>query len=893
MGRTIASSLNIGQAFTESVRADLAEIARAGDTAGKRFSEAAKLRIREEFAHFEVTADARLNTDKAKDDWKRFKEDLVKAKDNIIKVGLDTTRFSRDIAAGITDGVRRAGVGGIISRLFSGGGGAGGSIASDITSAGGAGGGAAAAGTAAAAGGGGGGLLAGVTGWLGGLPWGIIGILTAASPFIAQVLAGAVAGGLGLGIASFSFVGALKNAGIRKEFASIGKQFSDIMGTVGQQFVPIITPVLKDLSTVMKTLQPFFSAGAAIISLPMQHFLDTLVKSLATPQVENAITNIATAFASILTAMTPDVAGGMASMADSISRIADSISKNPKAFANFINFLFQVAIFAFNATAALADFANFLEKPGGIFQTIENFVEHPFGNAPASWTTNPLGEIIAALGSFLTPGGAVNKQLLKIGGEIWHGILSGIDAAVKDTGKWITAHIVNPLINWMTAGFGIGSPAKKTMPIGHDIIAGILSGAIAFFTTDMKTWFTKTLPNTLTGWFSGAKTWLVTHGSDIISGLWSGITSYWDGTVRPYFLALPGKLKGYFLGAINWLWDAGWNIASGIGTGIGSFLSTIDSTWVQTHIFNPLKKAVFSYFGMGSPAKKTQPWGANIITGIVQGMVAEGKNVEKFAAKIFGSWPKAIAAVFSKSGGIDLSKMTAAGRNLLQSIFGSVAAVPNALGKAGAAAWKWLTSGRGGVAQWANTVSKALSMLKLPQSLTGQVLYQIQTESGGNPNAINLWDSNARAGNPSRGLLQTTGTTFSQYHVPGTAFNIYDPLANIAAAINYAVHRYGRTLMHGGAGLGSGHGYDTGGWLPPGVTMAINNTGRNELVLSPAQQAELLGSGRVDNIPGNDGNTYVANFDGLTGQAIEGYVRTAFHMMNLTAGNLSRPGRRS
>ncbi|MFF4403584.1 phage tail tape measure protein [Streptomyces sp. NPDC001404] len=58
-------------------------------------------------------------------------------------------------------------------------------------------------------------------------------------------------------------------------------------------------------------------------------------------------------------------------------------------------------------------------------------------------------------------------------------------------------------------------------------------------------------------------------------------------------------------------------------------------------------------------------------------------------------------------------------------------------------------------------------------------------ESGGNPNAINNWDSNAAAGDPSRGLMQTIMSTFMAYHQPGTSTNIYDPVANAAAAINY------------------------------------------------------------------------------------------------------------
>ncbi|MEV1008961.1 transglycosylase SLT domain-containing protein [Streptomyces sp. NPDC049881] len=78
----------------------------------------------------------------------------------------------------------------------------------------------------------------------------------------------------------------------------------------------------------------------------------------------------------------------------------------------------------------------------------------------------------------------------------------------------------------------------------------------------------------------------------------------------------------------------------------------------------------------------------------------------------------------------------------------------------------------------------------IPGSYDG--LYRnIMRESSGNPNAINLWDINAINGTPSIGLLQVIQPTFDTYHVSGTPLDIYDPVANITAAANYAYHRYG------------------------------------------------------------------------------------------------------
>ncbi|GKQ35111.1 transglycosylase SLT domain-containing protein [Streptomyces sp. A012304] len=78
----------------------------------------------------------------------------------------------------------------------------------------------------------------------------------------------------------------------------------------------------------------------------------------------------------------------------------------------------------------------------------------------------------------------------------------------------------------------------------------------------------------------------------------------------------------------------------------------------------------------------------------------------------------------------------------------------------------------------------------IPGTYNG-IYRNIIRESSGNPNAINLWDSNAAKGTPSKGLLQVIDPTFAAYHVPGTLYDPFDPVANITAACNYAADRYG------------------------------------------------------------------------------------------------------
>ncbi|MFF7686270.1 transglycosylase SLT domain-containing protein [Streptomyces syringium] len=90
-------------------------------------------------------------------------------------------------------------------------------------------------------------------------------------------------------------------------------------------------------------------------------------------------------------------------------------------------------------------------------------------------------------------------------------------------------------------------------------------------------------------------------------------------------------------------------------------------------------------------------------------------------------------------------------------------------------------------------IKESLDILKsknIPATYEG-IKRNIMRESTGNPRAINDWDVNAANGVPSKGLLQIIDPTFKAYHVEGTSWDPYDPVANITASCNYAADKYG------------------------------------------------------------------------------------------------------
>jgi SLT domain-containing protein len=145
-----------------------------------------------------------------------------------------------------------------------------------------------------------------------------------------------------------------------------------------------------------------------------------------------------------------------------------------------------------------------------------------------------------------------------------------------------------------------------------------------------------------------------------------------------------------------------------------------------------------------------------------------------------------------------------------------------------------------GVAQWQPQILQALSLLGQSSGWLGTVERRMNQESGGNPTAVNRWDINWQNGTPSVGLMQVIGPTFSTYagQFRGVGPFMYGtsiaPLPNIYSGLNYALHAYGSL-----SALNRPGGYDSGGLLMPGATMAINATGRPERVLNAEQTARL------------------------------------------------------
>lgn len=137
-----------------------------------------------------------------------------------------------------------------------------------------------------------------------------------------------------------------------------------------------------------------------------------------------------------------------------------------------------------------------------------------------------------------------------------------------------------------------------------------------------------------------------------------------------------------------------------------------------------------------------------------------------------------------------------------------------------------------GVERWRPLVQQALGIVGQSLSNTDLTLRRMKQESGGNPRAINNWDSNAKKGTPSKGLMQVIDPTFRAYARAPYNRDIWDPMSNVTASMWYALSRYGSLA----AAYNRKGGYASG---TSNATAGMHWVGENgpELVLSKQLRA--------------------------------------------------------
>ena len=415
---------------------------------------------------------------------------------------------------------------------------------------------------------------------------------------------------------------------------------------------------------------------------------------------------------------------------------------------------------------------------------------------------------------------------------LWERALRPTFNFIGEKGKWLWDKALKPAFDKIKQAVGLVadsfSKAKDSIKTAWDKVEGIAKKPVKFvidhvYNSGIVPLWNKVadivdakkltkLP--LKGWATGGVLPGYTPGRDVHSfySPTGGALALSGGeaVMRPEFTRAVGT------GAINSLNAAA---RSGGVSGVRSAMGLKDGgviDWLTGTASKVAGTAVdWAQTGLDLIANPTKVW-SKLIKPILKS-VAGGVGNSGFG-KLVGQYPAKMA---NSLGG----KITQSVENV-GSLFG--------LGSGG--------GGGSGVKRWTGVVQQALRMLGQPAAYTDITLRRMNQESGGNPTIVNKWDSNWLAGHPSVGLMQVIGPTFRAYagklaktgpFLYGTSVN---PLANVYASMRYALAAYGSLpRAYNRAG-----GYDSGGYLQPGLNLAYNGTGRPEPVFTTTQANALV-----------------------------------------------------
>jgi len=410
---------------------------------------------------------------------------------------------------------------------------------------------------------------------------------------------------------------------------------------------------------------------------------------------------------------------------------------------------------------------------------------------------------------------------------------------------------LSAVVNWVKANWPL---IQKTIATVLNMVKSNVTSILNFIKAFWHTWgqtikdYTSTIFNIIKTVISTVMKVvgnLIKAAMQLITGNWKGAWKSIVQAVKDLFGGVA-KIVGTMLTGIGKLFinfakvavGYGKDMIQGIIDGIKSKANDIKNGAMD--IVNMVITKFKEGFGIHSPSTETAFIGKHLITGLIKGM--SGGNLKSFTNNMIKNLKKSFS---NGSGAISetFQKMLGGSNGILEGASGLFSKLGFGGGSGGAP---------GNVSQM---IQQAMAITGTnPMFLKGLETIAMK-ESGGNQNAINLWDSNFLAGHPSVGLFQTIQSTFDQFKLPGHN-NMRNGVDSAIAAIRYMNSRYhgiqnnpGLRNMAGGGGY---VGYKVGSRYIP--TDMIAQVHQGEMIVPKSENPYANSGGRISP---NKGDVYI------------------------------------
>ncbi|AZV56801.1 transglycosylase SLT domain-containing protein [Clostridium sp. AWRP] len=575
---------------------------------------------------------------------------------------------------------------------------------------------------------------------------------------------------------------------IKSIFSGIGSFFSGLWSGITNTAVSVWNGIKTTASTIWNGIKSVFSTVVTSIVTFVNTKFSSQIQAITI--IFNSIRNIfssiwngiKTIVLGVVLVIMDIISGKFGSVRTDISKILKSLGNDIRNIGNNIRLIIITVINAIRTTA-IQLFTGMVNGIKSIWNGIRNFFSslwlnlklgaingwNAFRNGISGIVSGVVSWIINTWNSIINWFATLPSRLYQSGVSMFTSLKNGISNTIVNIGSWISQKFQG-FVSFFT------SLPSKASTWAHDMIQGFLQGI-------------------------NDKIDAVKKGASNIADKIRSILHFStpdEGPLKPYAQWMPDFINGMNEGVINTtpnivkgVTDMATNITTPINNfvalnntlginaiqqlsaGISSQTSNVVAT--AQSLASSVLQGVKDIFGIRSPSRKMFQVGIHFMQGFINSLKSSG--IGDVIKKIFGDIASLANGTLGGALGniienfIDTGNLSGLGK-MLQGI------MQNGLG---------FLSGGGNVAEW---ISAAIALTGVSSDWAEPLAEIIQHESGGDPNSINLWDSNAAAGHPSKGLMQLIDENMSDYHLPGLT-DIYNPIANIAAGIKLIQHDYG------------------------------------------------------------------------------------------------------
>ena len=193
-------------------------------------------------------------------------------------------------------------------------------------------------------------------------------------------------------------------------------------------------------------------------------------------------------------------------------------------------------------------------------------------------------------------------------------------AVIRNIVETVLGAIINFVQVWIAIFKGDWDEAWTEI---QELFKGIFDGMLTHVTIVLGSIVDLFLlfPGRIVGVLGDLTTLLLDVGTDILEGLWTGVSRYWDDVLRLYFLGIPKLIQDTVLTfGTDFLIDVGKAIIAGLKRGA-------EEAWQSALGFfqsipGKIADAIKAPFSIFSPSKVTEGWGRDIIAGLGVGFIA-------------------------------------------------------------------------------------------------------------------------------------------------------------------------------------------------------------------------------------------------------------------------------